>query len=149
MPADPYTSLILKMVNPQFSDIDLINDTISQTRVTPAFQILSETGIILPVSLHRNGVKSLSKKQKGVDPARKGCEGKEREESERDAVRSLSMRPPTVLHVDESTGLDRIQCKLRSRSEIECQFDQRAILSRTRQGFVPAELIRLSNGRRR
>lgn len=116
MPADPYTSLILKMVNPQFSDIDLINDTISQTRVTPAFQILSETGIILPVSLHRNGVKSLSKKQKGVDPARKGYEGKERGESERDAVRSLSMRPPTVLHVDESTGLDRIQCKLRSRS---------------------------------
>lgn len=32
MPADPYTSLILKMVNRQFSDIDLINDTISQTR---------------------------------------------------------------------------------------------------------------------
>lgn len=115
MPADPYTSLILKMVNPQFSDIDLINDTISQTRHS-GISNSSQTGIILPVSLHRNGVKSLSKKQKGVDPARKGCEGKEREESERDAVRSLSMRPPTVLHVDESTGLDRIQCKLRSRS---------------------------------
>lgn len=92
MPADPYTSLILKMVNSQFSDIDLINDTISQTRVTPAFQILCQIGIILPVSLHRNGVKSLSKKEKGVDSARKGCEGKEGEGGgggERERCRSL------------------------------------------------------------
>ena len=35
----------------------------------------------------------------------------------------------------ESTGLDRIQCKLRSplSIRIECQFDQHAILSRTRR----------------
>lgn len=34
MPADPYT-FFLKIIKSQFSDIDLINDTIFQTRVTP------------------------------------------------------------------------------------------------------------------
>lgn len=86
MPADPYTSLILKMVNPQFSDIDLINDTISQTRVTPAFQILSQTGIILPVSLHRCE-KSLEETERGG--SRKERMRGEGKGGERERCRSL------------------------------------------------------------